>query len=431
MPSRPSHRQNARSAAHQILCDWDPDKRWAEKLIAQHAKNLRDDDQRLATRLVMGTLQHLRTLDFVLTPMLRNGIDSVAPTSLWALRLGVEQLLFTRIPAHAAVSETVSLVSKHQRGFVNAIMRRVQREKSEITAKLEEAPAPVRYSIPDKLFNRWVEAYGEDATIALCEVINEPAPTTFRINELKPDARQRIEASGIAISPVEDWEDYYQVADPKQSIPADWFEQGWIYAQDPAASVAVRTLAPQPGEQVLDACAAPGGKTFLTALAINNQGNITATDSDPDRIERIEENCQRLGITCASTATTDWTDLDATLDVPAAVLIDAPCSNTGVLRRRIDARYRKTTLNPGPITSTQRRILANILTRIPDGGRCVYSTCSIDPAENAHCVHRVIDELTSSHPELKLTFVEDHQTLPHIDDVDGHYAALIKIERQA
>lgn len=415
----------ARATAHHILCLWDPNKRWAEDLLQQHTTHLRDDDRRFASRLVIGTLKSLRTLDYVLAPRLRDGIDTVANETLWALRLGVEQLLHTRVPSHAAVAETVDLVSRNQRGFVNAILRRIGRESQTIASELSNAPADIRHSIPPRLFQRWITLYGEQEAEQLAELINQPAPTTFLINTLRDNALHQLADSGVGYRELPDHPGYFETLDGA-NIPEPWFTNGLVYAQDPAAGIAIAALSPQPDETILDCCAAPGGKTFLIARAVKNKASIIASDNDPTRAERLRENCRRLGIICASIEIADWSSAETSrhIPVPSAVVIDAPCSNTGVLRRRIDARYRSAAIGTSSINRLQKSILRNILTRLPDGGRCVYSTCSIDPQENGEAVRHVVDQLAQNNG-LSFDLGKESQTLPQRDGIDGHYSILI------
>jgi len=415
----------ARSTAHHILCLWDPDKRWAEDLLQQHANHLRDDDRRFANRLVIGTLKSLRTLDYVLAPRLRDGLDSVSNETLWALRLGVEQLLHTRVPSHAAVAETVDLVGRNQRGFVNAILRRIGRESQTIATELRNAPADIRHSIPRRLFKRWIKLYGENEAEKLAEFINQPAPTTFVINTLHAGVLEKLANDNIEFHELPKHPGYFETLNGAP-IPDAWFAEGLIYAQDPAAAIAVKALAPQPDETILDCCAAPGGKTFLIARSINNHGTVIASDNDPKRAERLRNNCERLGITCANIEIADWTSAEASdhVTVPPAVIIDAPCSNTGVLRRRVDARYRSSAIEPSSISRLQKSLLRNVLTRLPSGGRCVYSTCSIEPEENGESVRHVVNQLTQN-AGLHFDLSKESQTLPHRDGIDGHYSVLI------
>ena len=414
----------ARSTAHHILCLWDPEKRWAEDLLQQYTSRLRDDDRRFANRLVIGTLKSLRALDYVIAPRLRDGLESVPKETLWALRLGVEQLLHTRVPSHAAVAETVDLVKRNQRGLVNAILRRIGRENETVTTELRNAPADIRHSIPHRLFQRWVDLFGEQEAEKLAAFINQPAPTTFVLNTLHQDVSQKLAEDQVDYRELPDHPGYFETIDGAP-IPDTWFSQGLIYAQDPAAGIAVNTLTPKSGETILDCCAAPGGKTFLIARAINNQGTVIACDNDPSRAERLDGNCQRLGISCAKIEIADWSSAKGSshITVPSAVIIDAPCSNTGVLRRRVDARYRASAINPASITKLQKSILENVLTRLPQDGRCVYSTCSIEPMENGETVRQVVHQLKDH--SLNFELENESQSLPHRDGIDGHYSILI------
>ena len=189
------------------------------------------------------------------------------------------------------------------------------------------------------------------------------------------------------------------------------FQQGMFYVQDPSTLLAVRELNPQPGETVLDLCAAPGGKTTYIAQRMENRGRIIAADNQPERLALVRENCARLGVTCVETE-----DASPALNYDR-ILIDAPCSNTGVMRRRVDLRWR---VRPEEITrlrTTQLELLHQAATKLAPGGTLVYSTCSLEPEENTD----VIQEFLRDHPQFKLE--NERELLPFIDCVDGAYVA--------
>ncbi|MEK7782040.1 MAG: RsmB/NOP family class I SAM-dependent RNA methyltransferase, partial [Verrucomicrobiota bacterium] len=199
------------------------------------------------------------------------------------------------------------------------------------------------------------------------------------------------------------------------------FRQGWFYIQDPSTLLAVRELDPQPGETILDLCAAPGGKATFIAQLMNNEGRIVAHDNVPDRLKLVEENCTRLGVSCVELAS------PATFNLQPStfnrVLVDAPCSNTGVLRRRVDLRWR---IQPDEITrlrTTQLDLLQKAAARLKPGGTLVYSTCSLEPEENTELVKEFLTTQPGFQREL------EHQLLPFVDAVDGAYVA--KLTKQA
>ena len=197
---------------------------------------------------------------------------------------------------------------------------------------------------------------------------------------------------------------------------------GIIYMQDPATRHCVEMLSPTPGEIILDACAAPGGKAALIAAAMENQGTLVATDSNEKRLPRLRENLERLHITCAEISQHDWLEVapDAWRQHFDGILLDVPCSNSGVLRRRVDARWRMLPKDLSDLPVVQRKILENAVPCVKSGGRIVYSTCSIEPEENSILIKRFLVD----HPEF--TLITEKQILPNVDQTDGAYCALLK-----
>ncbi|MGC3960808.1 MAG: RsmB/NOP family class I SAM-dependent RNA methyltransferase [Verrucomicrobiota bacterium] len=197
------------------------------------------------------------------------------------------------------------------------------------------------------------------------------------------------------------------------------FQKGWFYIQDPSTLLAVRELDPRPGETILDLCAAPGGKTTFIAQLMNNTGRVVAQDNVPDRLKLIEENCKRLGITCAQISS-HLTPISTLFD---RILIDAPCSNTGVLRRRVDLRWRIQPTELERLRATQHELLEKAAKQLKPGGTLVYSTCSLEPEENT----KLVKQFLATQPNFKLE--RERQLLPFVDGVDGAYVA--KLKKQA
>lgn len=410
--------RNIRQIAAVALDQWEEGHIYAETLIEQGAREnkISAPDRNLLNALVMGAIRHQRVLDHIIDNMREGRLD---PLARQVLRIGIFQLIWMELPVHAAVNETVNCARKGVRGLINAILRRTDRERDQIKAMIEKLPISVQLSHPQWLYDHWVASFGEEATIALMDWNQEPAPTIFRVNTLRCSSFELFEhderASEIGIP------NFYQY----QGIPPKkWLSQGLVYIQDPATRHSVELLAPKAGETILDACAAPGGKAAQIGSLINNQGEILCTDSNERRLPRLQTNLENLGLTCSSTEQHDWTD-------PApkkwhkkfdAILLDVPCSNTGVLRRRVDARWRMTPESIKALTGVQEKILSSALPCLKSGGRLVYSTCSIEAMENTELVHQFL----AKHPELEL--VSERNVLPHIDRTDGAYCALIKLK---
>ena len=386
-------------------------------------------DTGLARELVSGCVRWRRLLDWLIERS-TNGREQ-KPAVREILRLGLYQIFFlTRIPDHAIANESVRLAKRNkclgQAGFINAMIRRFLREKEStfrVISGLQEDQPALGQSHPDWLFEVWEQRWGREKSIRLLEWNNQPAPTFARVNRLKTDPAtlaKRWENERVEVTAFDcDWAPTNTVFrlrnhPPIESIPS--FREGHFYIQDPSTLLSVDLLAPEPGQAVLDLCAAPGGKTGLIAERMNNDGQLAATDISDARLGLLRENCDRLGVTCATLGQAE--DLLAD-DSPRfdRVLIDVPCSNNGVMRRRLDLRWRIAPEETSFLIDTQRRLLerASRLTR--PGGKIVYSTCSIEPDENELLVKKFLDD----NPGWQL---EAERTLHPVDDhTDGAYAA--------
>lgn len=410
---------NTRTHAVEALLDWQEGKHYADSLVHRYARDneLSPEDRNLLNAIVVGVIRNQSLLDHYISILREGKIDSEVRT---ILRVGIYQVLFMGIADHAAVHETVEGIRRGIRGLVNACLRRLLREKDELVATTKDLPANIRFSHPKWLFERWQKSYNEQQLEQLLEWNQTPTITTFRLNPLAPEALQVIEQSTRA-TPLTNHPDFYTFPGLP---PRQWMDDGLIYIQDPATQHAAALLSPQPGETILDACAAPGGKSTQIAALMENQGNLVCTDSNPKRLPRLLENLDNLHITIAETEVHDWTEtppLEWTEHFDG-ILLDVPCSNTGVLRKRVDARWRINENTLLELRALQLNILDNAIKCLKKSGRLVYSTCSIDPEENTQLVR----EFLAEHPELILE--KETQITPFEHQTDGAYAALIKFK---
>ncbi len=413
---------NSRQCAWQILRRWSPQGLYAEEMVdraaVQHA--LSGPNRSLLNALVLAVLRHRSLLDAWIDH-LRDGGSLEDDAREW-LRLGLVQLHILGMPDHAAVNETVALAGR-AKGLVNAVLRRSLRERDTLQSLRRQLPPHIRHSLPEWLVQDWTQRHGTEGMEALGEWCNNPAPVFVRVNELHKRAASAVAAIPGAEPFAGPGPGWYRVPEP----PRAELSAGLCYAQDPSTGFAPLMLKAKPGMTVLDACAAPGGKTAILAQDMANEGLIVATDSSAKRIERFRDNMSRLGVNIVESHVQDWEHNPE----PAAfsqrfkdgfdrILLDVPCSNTGVLRRRVDARWR---LQPDffrLIAATQSALLMRMLGLLNPGGRLVYSTCSIEPQENIQLVRAVLKEAPG------WTLLEDKLLLPHRDHVDGAYAALIE-----
>lgn len=402
----------ARAIVLDALIRWEREREFADDVIhvALSRKGIRPVDRAFAMELFYGSLRYLARLDFLIGRLREGNVDS---RTRQALRLGLYQIFHTRVAPHAAVSETVELAGR-SRGLVNAVLRSALRERGALGAALEAAPDPVRLSHPAFLLDRWRARFGDENARSLCQWNNAPAPVLLRANGLKVTRGELLSVAPWAVP-----HPFHKTTWSAPHIPLTWLEQGLCYAQDPSTLIACDLLDPKPGETVLDACAAPGGKTAYMAVLMENTGRIAACDRGAERVARMMENLIRLGVANAQPIQLDWTKgrIPFGREMFDRILVDAPCSNTGVLRRRVDARWRLTPEDFRKMPAIQRELVGAVAPLLKPGGRLVYSTCSMEPEENEAVAERIADDFPNLRP------IGQRATLPFADSVDGAFAA--------
>ncbi len=395
--------------------------------------NLSPADRALTQELAYGVVRWQATLDWLIARKTQGRTQKLDLQIL--LRLGLYQLFWlSRIPDHAAVHETVQQAKQlgltPQAGFVNAVLRGYLREREPTRQQLEELkhrqPA-VGYSHPDWLCERWRQRWGEEKLRQLLEWDNTPPPAYARLNTLRSDAgnlagQWRVEGVQWATR-AWDWTGTDLVFELQSHPPLASllsFQHGWFYVQDPGTLLAVRELNPQPGEAVLDFCAAPGGKTTFIAQLMQNQGSVVAQDVDARRCELIRQNCERLGVLCAQVVCSSADRPPRRFEPFDRILVDAPCSNTGVMRRRVDLRWRVRPEEIERLRSGQLDLLRRAAALLKPRGALVYSTCSLEPEENSGVVQAFLAE----HRHFRLE--SERTLLPFVEGVDGAYMARLR-----
>ncbi len=401
----------ARALAIKALCEWRDGHRFIDAILQDLLARypLPSADRGFATELVYGVVRQLALLDFWIGRLRPRPVDDEARD---LLRLGLYQLFLLRTPGHAAVFETVALAAARQRPLVNAVLRSAQRRMDELSAAAAAAPLEIRQSHPAFLMARWTRQYGAEAAAALCEWNNQPAPIYARRNPLRAAAGE-VSEDALAEAP-----GFARV----HEIPWEALARGECYLQDPSTRVACELLDPQPGEVVLDACAAPGGKAALLAALMKNRGQLVACDRDAARVKTLRENLDRLGVTNACILQRDWLTAGASFEAGTSsqfdrILLDAPCTNTGVMRRRVDVRWRLRADDFTRMAREQFGILRALFPLLKPGGTLVYSTCSLEREENEDVVAKTLAEF----PGLELS--EQKAVLPFRDGFDGAFAA--------
>ncbi len=382
-------------------------------------------DRHLCQELVYGVVRWQGTLDYLLAR--KTDSRPQKPMLLGILRLGLYQLFWLdRIPNHAAVAETVEL-AKHcgfgaQAGFVNAVLRGCLREREDIVkllADLRTTQPHLGYSHPEWLWQKWEARLGREPALQLLAWNNQPAPVFARVNTLRTEPAALLEQwrdEGVEYDFTRrPWLPDNLVFELKKHPPLAGlksFAQGKFYVQDPSTLLAVELLGPGPADTVLDLCAAPGGKLTYLAQKMRNEGCLAGFDPDPVRTGLLRENLQRLG------AKAEILSRDQLAGAKFnRILVDAPCSNTGVMRRRIDLRWRLQPREIERLVAGQAVLLREAADLLAPGGHLVYSTCSLEPEENSLQVRAFLAE----HPQFKLE--SEQELLPFKDLTDGAYAA--------
>lgn len=408
--------RSARETALAALRLWRREKRFADSIISKlSAKtDLTRSDRAFALELFYGVLRNLTLLDFWIGCLRASHIESNVRD---VLQLGLYQVLLLQTSEHAAVHETVALASQKQRPIINAVLRAATRQRSELLAKADAQPLFVRTSHPEFLVERWQQNFGAQYTAELCKWNNRPAPIYARINRIKvdPETFQQLYPDSRPLSGNPDFVEF-------NTLPTAPLNSGHCYIQDPSTAIACQLLDPRPGEKIIDACAAPGGKTVYLAQLMKNRGAVIACDRDPKRLQILEGNVNRLGATIVRTVCHDWTHNNPPEEILSIapfdrVLLDAPCTNTGVIRRRIDVRWRLRPEDFSRMSNEQVIILHAVFRFLKPGGTLVYSTCSLEPEENEQVLGRARSELPALH------FEAEKDSLPFRDGFDGAFAA--------
>jgi 16S rRNA (cytosine967-C5)-methyltransferase len=369
---------------------------YADRALHGEASGLDTRDRGLAMRLAYGTIQRRDTLDWVIAERARGRLE---PRVRNALRLGLYQLLFTEVADHAAIAEAVDL-AKPSPGhrLVNAVLRSVQREGVELPDDTDPAGAAILHSHPRWIVDLWWDWLGPDETRALLAADNEPAENAIRVNPLTGGTM----VPGTATDPA--LPEARVIDGPFDAFGSSLFERGVILPQSRASMMVAREVDPQPGERVLDLCAAPGGKTTHLAALMGNVGEVVAVELRPARARQLEDLAQRMGATCVRVVVGDAATppVDGPFD---RILLDPPCSGLGTLQAHPDLRWRASPEAIGELAAQQERMLEAGQGLLAPGGRLVYSVCTLSPREEV------------------VTSERSRRTLPHRDRTEGFYIA--------
>lgn len=406
-------------------------------------------ERAFVTELVYGVVKNKLRLDYTISQFSKIKPSKMSLAVLNILRLGVYQTVFLdRVPDFAVVNESVELVkrmdNKKAAGFVNAVLRAIIRKKQDIIYP-DAQKDPVKYlsiyySFPTWMIERWLKLFGYDFCESLCQAFNERAKVCIRINTLTT-TKEELEAifneENVKTSPGLYLNEalYIESSPPLTSLSS--FNRGLFQPQDESSMIASKILAAKSGENILDVAAAPGGKTAFFAQSMGNKGHITAWDIHPHRVKLIEETCHRLGISIVNAEVKDARIVDEeSIARYDKVLIDAPCTGLGIIRRKPDIKWSKKPEDLTALKLEQQNILSVCAKYVKPGGILVYSTCSIEPEENQGIVDQFLRENTDFsyddiRPYLPEKLILDKpsgfiQLYPNVHGTDGFFVARLK-----
>ncbi|MBI4529943.1 MAG: 16S rRNA (cytosine(967)-C(5))-methyltransferase RsmB [Candidatus Latescibacteria bacterium] len=452
----------ARQAALRILARVDVDRAFVDKMLDPWLRRVPPHDRSFVREIVLGTTMWRGRIDWTLERFAERPLTTLTPWIRNILRMGVYQILFLdRIPDRAAIDESVKLAHtfghRGVAGFVNAVLRKIAAERGQIAYPAQgtdpvEAIA-IHYSHPAWMVRRWIDRYGVQETEMICQANNQRPVLTVRVNRLKTTVtglQERLRREGgIETEVIEEFGDFLAVPEPKELFNTEAFKEGWFIVQDPSAGIPVLLLDPQPGETILDMCSAPGGKASSMAILTGDQARIIAVEKHPGRVVVLQENLDRLGLSGVKVLCGDALTLPFIKDSPEQlpsttvdgnrffekVLVDVPCSGTGTLSKKSDARWHRSEEQIHDMVELQGRLLETAARFVKPGGVIVYSTCSIEREENEGVVEAFLRCYPTYRPEsVPPSFRRWGQTMiktfRHRDGIDGSFCVrLTNVER--
>lgn len=442
---------NARELALKVLFDIQEKNAYSNIELKKQldSSNLEQVERGFATELVYGVIKWRLQLDWIIEQLSNIKLHKISPWIINILRLGIYQLKFLdKVPQSAAVNESVKLAKKYENQgavkFVNGLLRGYTRKKSQI--KFPDEKDAVKYisvlfSHPEYLVMKWINQFGIEFTKSLCEANNVVAPMTIRVNTLntsKDVLIDKLKSEGIEVRDGFYFKDSIILENPHNISNLNSFKEGLLQVQDESSMLVGVICDPKPGQIIADVCAAPGGKSTHIAQLMNNQGLVYSRDIHEHKIKLIEDNVQRLGINIIKTGLKDASEVDEELlDKCDRVVVDAPCSGLGIIRRKPDIRWNKQTADIQNLINIQKKILDTSSKYVKKDGYLIYSTCTINKEENIE----VVNDFLGNHNNFMLTDISDSvpkrlqkesckegfiQIYQNVDHIDGFFVARMK-----
>jgi 16S rRNA (cytosine967-C5)-methyltransferase len=442
--------ENPRQLAFVALKDIEKHGAYSDIALDRVLRNatLNSADRGLLTELVYGCVRRSRSLDALIDQLGKKKANQQPPELRRILHIGLYQLRYQdRIPASAAVNTTVELAKangfKGLTGFVNGMLRQYSRLAEAGTEPLQLPQDAIQrlgilHSFPDWIIQMWVEQIGIEETEQLCQWLNQTPTIDLRINPLKVSIEEVAAAmatAGVTVQPVPHLPQALRIVGSAGAIgQLPGFKEGWWTVQDSSAQLVSHLLDPQVGDVVIDACAAPGGKTTHIAELMQDQGNIWACDKTASRLKKVQENTQRLRLKSIQICTGDSRNLPEFINISDSVLLDAPCSGLGTLHRRPDIRWRSTPANIIELSVLQSELLEQAATWVKLGGILVYATCTLHPQENEQVIQSFLAHHTNWQIEAPLNSILETlatpagwiKVWPHREQMDGFFMVRLK-----
>ncbi len=436
---------NARTKIIDVLTKVDTRQAYSDKLLEKELLDLPDVDKRFVTEVVNGVLRWRLRLDWYLNRLYLGQYENLLIDVKNNLRSSIYQLLYLdRIPPYAVLYEAVEIskakYNQKTANLVNAVLRNYLRQAKKfefLETQMEILDRlAFKYSHPKWLVQRWIEYWGIDEVTLLCQANNERPHISVRLNEQLADRDvffKTLDENQITYRIHGDFLNFVWVDNFQDFRKLDFIKRGWVSIQDVSTGIPVILLDPQPGEMVLDMCAAPGGKTGFIAEKMNGKGTLVAMDRYVARLRTLEENMNRLQYRPVYTVAADATALP-TRQKFNKILLDVPCSGFGVIRKRVDLKWKRSEDDINNMKELQLKLLEEAALSLAAGGRMVYSTCTIEPEEN----ERNIRHFLKNHPEFELIKIKDQvpekyisdmyfvYTFPHKHHMDGSFAAVLQ-----
>lgn len=444
--------KTVREQVLELLIKIEKEKSYAQLSLKSALEEMEQRDKALATEIFYGTLKYQIQLDYYLNQYAKTPVKKMKPLIRNILRLSLYQMLhMDKIPVSAVINEAVKIVKKRKMqglsGFVNGVLRQIDRDKETLqlpdSQKYPVQYLAIHYAFPEWLIKMWLADYGQVETEKICEALNKRAIVCGRYNSLRGE-REETQAlllkEGFEIQPGQLLEEAFYLKKVNSLQNSTSFQEGRWTVQDESAMLVAHVVQPQPGQKILDMCSAPGGKSMHMAALMQNKGEIICCDIHPHKLELIEKNAERLGIDIMQPTLQDGAlfkkEWEGKFD---RVLLDAPCSGLGIMKRKPDIRLNKSKEALEEIASIQKTLFKNALRYLKEEGLIIYSTCTISTLENEKLVRAIMEteglelvNIVDTIPTILHPYIQDKgmiQILPYMADTDGFFIACLRKRR--